>query len=142
MCPFGDDLRDVLGIDLFFEQARTLDAAQLRLHLTDTLLQLRNGVIAQSCHFLVIILAFSFLQRELRLLQLLLETLNLLDRLAFLLQRQLHGAQLLREIRNLLLDFCSSFPARWIRFLFERLKFHLQLADAAIERINFGGGTI
>src|SRR5207237_607837 len=54
-------------------QARTLDAAQLRLHLTDTLLQLRNGVIAQSCHFLVIILAFSFLQRELRLLHLLLD---------------------------------------------------------------------
>src|SRR5260221_3496319 len=142
MRPLGDDLRDVLGIDLFFEQTRTLHAAQLQLHFMDPFLQLGNGVIAQPCHFLVVILAFSFLQCDLRLLQLFLEPLNLLDRLAFLLKRQLQGAQLLREIRNLLLDSCSSFPARRIRLLFERLEFHLQLPDAPVQGINLAGGAI
>ena len=56
-----------------------------------------------------------------RVLQLFLESLNLLDRLAFLLQRQLHGTQLLREIRNLVLDSFPSFPARGVGLLFKRL---------------------
>src|SRR5260221_1975558 len=136
MGPLANDLRNILGIDFFLEHARTPSARQLRLHLMNTLLQLRNGSVAQARHFLIVIRAFGLLQRYLGLLQLLLQAANLLDGFAFALQRQLHGAQLLGEVRKLLLDFGTSFAAGGICLLFQRLQFHLQLADAAIERID------
>src|SRR5260221_20349 len=132
MGPLGNDLRNILGIDFFLEHARTPSARQLRLHLMNTLLQLRNGSVAQARHFLIVIRAFGLLQRYLGLLQLLLQAANLLDGFAFALQRQLHGAQLLGEVRKLLLDFGTSLAAGGICLLFQRLQFHLQLADAAI----------
>ncbi len=49
MGPLRDNLRNILGIDLFFEHTRTFDARQLRFHILDTVLQVGNGAITQSC---------------------------------------------------------------------------------------------
>ena len=135
MRPLRDNLCNVLGIDFFLEHASALDSRAPGLHLADTLLQLRNGFIAQSCHFFVVVLAFGPLKRYLGLLQLLLQAAILLDGFAFTLKRQSHGPQLLGEARNLSLDIGTPFAAGGVFLLFQRLKFRLQLADAAIERI-------
>ena len=59
MRPLGDNLGNVLGIDLFLQHACFLDAGELRLQLVDPFLQFRNGSVAQLCHFFVVILALS-----------------------------------------------------------------------------------
>ena len=90
MCPLGDDLGNILGIDLFFEHTRSLDTGQPGFHLLNTLLQFWNGPVAQSRHNFIVILALSFLQVDLGLLKFFLQTTNLLNRFAFAFERQLH----------------------------------------------------
>src|SRR5579883_74487 len=142
MRPLGDDLGHVLGVYLLFEHARAFDVGQFGFGVGDTPFEVGNDTVAQAGLLFQIVFAFGPFQIDLSILQLFLQATDGLHRLALALQREFQRVQLLGQVGDLLLHLCAALAAGRVVLFFQRLQFHLQLANAAIQRVHLAGRAV
>ena len=135
--PFGDDLGDVLLVDLFLQHgAVALQLAEPLRHRVDLTLDHRNVAVAELGRALEIAVALGALGVEARLLQPFLAGLDRRDRVLLRLPVRDHAVAVLLQRLELCLQQVETLLARVVGFLGERGPLDLELADAPLDDVD------
>ena len=138
--PVGDDLRDVLGVDLLLEQGMvTAHLTESRLFGGEAALQLAELTIAELGCAREVRRALSPLRLVLDLLDPLLDVADPVHRPLLLLPALAQTAGLLLQVGQLLLQGGQPLPGGGVGLLAERLALDLQLPDLALHDIQHCG---
>ena len=135
--PLGDDLGDVLLVDLLLEHLllalELVELARLRL---DLLLELAHRAVAKLGGPLEVTLALGALGLGARAFELLLEVTDLGDGALLVLPVSDHGRPLLGQLGELDLDRLQALLGDLVRLLRQRRLLDLELADAALDDVD------
>ena len=135
--PLGDDLGDVLLVDLLLEHlVLGLEVVEARgLHL-DLGVELAHRAVAQLRGLLEVALALGLLRVHARLLEPLLQLADLGDGVLLVLPVRDHRVALLGERRELALDRLEAVLRRLVGLLRQRRLLDLELADAPLDDVD------
>ena len=140
--PLGDDLGDVLRVDLLLEQpdaALALEVIEGGAGLLDLALELGDAPVADLGRLLEVGLA---LEIGAKALELLLEELDATDRLLLVRPAGEHRVALLGEVGELGVERLETVLARGVGLLGQRDPLDLQLSDAALHDVDLRGQRV
>src|SRR5256714_6387028 len=135
--PLGDDLRDVLLVNLFLEEdAVSLKLGQLLALLGELAFEFGNPPVLKFGGARQVASVACLLQLDAQLLKLVLGLAHPLDLFLLGLPLGLHPRRGLFEIGDALLDVLQAGPRAFVLFALQRLALNLQLQDFAFEHVN------
>ncbi len=135
--PLGDDLGDVLLVDLLLEHPLLLlQLGEPRLLFLDPALELGQLAVLQLGRLRVVAGALRQLDVQAHLLELLLQLAHVLDGFLLLLPVRLQPRLLFLEVGQLLLELGQPLARRLVLFLAQRLALDLELHDAAAHLVE------
>ncbi len=135
--PFGDHLRDILGVDLLFEKLLfLLQLGELGVQLRDLLLQGGNDPELQLGGAVQVAGALRRRLLVFRFVELLLDASQLGDRFLLGFPVRLEAGELLVEIRQLALDLRQPLPRMGVAFFFQSFPLDFELDDPPAHLIH------
>ena len=135
--PLGDDLGDVLLVDLFLQHLLVgLELVEALGLLHDLVVEVAHGAVAQCRRLLEVALTLGHLGLGARVLQLLLERADLADGVLLVLPVRDHRVAVLGQGRQLLVERGEPVLRRLVGLLGQRGLLDLELADPALDDVD------